>query len=28
VARTPEEALEHVYNTPLWDQSYSKFAAI
>lgn len=28
VARTPEEALELVYNTPLWDQSYSKFAAI
>jgi uncharacterized protein (TIGR00730 family) len=28
VAQTPEEAIELIYNTPLWDKSYSKFAAI
>ena len=28
VANTPEEALQLVYNTPVWDESIRKFAAI
>lgn len=28
VASTPEEAIELIYNTPLWDPSIRKFAAI
>jgi uncharacterized protein (TIGR00730 family) len=28
VASTPEEAMELIYNTPLWDESIRKFAAI
>lgn len=28
VAETPEEAMNLIYTTPLWDKSYSKFAAI
>ncbi len=28
VATTPQEALEMVYSTPLWDESIRKFAAI
>ena len=28
VAHTPQEAIELVYNTPLWDVSIRKFAAI
>jgi hypothetical protein len=28
VASTPEEAIELIYNTPLWDESIRKFAAI
>lgn len=28
VAQTPEEAIDLIYNTPLWDKTYSKFAAI
>lgn len=28
VAQTPEEAMELIYSVPLWDKSFSKFAAI
>ncbi len=28
VAQTAEEAMDLIYNIPLWDKSYSKFAAI
>jgi hypothetical protein len=28
VASTPEEAIDLIYNTPLWDESIRKFAAI
>jgi hypothetical protein len=28
VASTPEEAMDQIYNTPLWDESIRKFAAI
>lgn len=28
VANTPEEAIEAIYNTPVWDESIRKFAAI
>ncbi|NDW13029.1 TIGR00730 family Rossman fold protein [Bacteroides sp. 214] len=28
VATTPEEAIELIYNTPIWDSSIRKFAAI
>ena len=28
VANTPEDAIEAIYNTPIWDESIRKFAAI